>query len=177
MLEASLQRSQDVDPGVRARAARELGELGHRDREPALRTLRALAVRDRSPEVRLAARSALDELGAGRPLAEDVEELDAFQAMTTAALLDTMDDPSRAVFERAAEMLAEREDPSLVPKLWDKFFRYTGTDLDRAEVILDVLESQGQEVDQARQALAYIDPIDWQTFSAELRAQFPPPPD
>ena len=160
-----------------------------------------LALGDRDAHVRLAAINALNELGAVEPLADiarvgdteeklaaldavedlepidDADEIDEFEAMTTAALLDALDDSNPDVYERAAEMLEDHTDPSVISSLWSKFFSSAEVNFERAEVVLDLLEYLDQEVGEAREFLDYVDPTDWAAFSEAVRENFPTPLD
>lgn len=172
----------------RSRAAEELGEAGDRYSIPALESL---ARRDPSSNVRLAAVEALGDLDATGALADIVSDPDAsddtkieaieevvdtnedldFDSMTTGALLRALDDPNSDVYEAAAEMLWGVDDPSVNAAVWSQFERYAQIDFERAEVMLDLLESLDQEVDEARELLDYYDPTDWDAVVRERQRE------
>ena len=162
----------------RSRAAEALGEAGDRHSIP---VLERLARRDPSSNVRLSAVEALGELDATGALADIVSdpgvsqdikmeaiekvvdtnrELD-YDSMTTDALLRALDDPNSDVYEAAADLLWGVDDASVAAAVWSRFDQHAQRDFDRAEVMLDLLESLDQEVDEARELLDDYDDVDW----------------
>jgi hypothetical protein len=162
----------------RSRAAEALGKVGDRH---SVSALERLARRDPSSNVRLSAVEALGELDATGALAEIVvhpdvsgdikleaiermvdtnQELD-YDSMTTDALLRALDDPNSDVYEAAADLLWGVDDASVAAAVWSRFNQHAQVDHDRAEVMLDLLESLDEEVDEARELLDDYDDVDW----------------
>ena len=172
----------------RSHAAEALGEAGDRRSVPALERL---ARRDPSSNVRLSAVEALGELGATGALADIVADPDVSQdvkmeaiegvvdanreleydSMTTDMLLRALDDPNSDVYEAAADMLWDVDDPSVVAAVWSRFSRHAGVDSDRAEVMLDLLESLDQDVDEARGRLDEYDDVDWDEVAIQRQQE------
>ena len=91
------------------------------------------------------------------PEIEPIEEV----VYTTAELVEALRDPNSDVYEMAADMLWDLDDPSVADAVWPMFEQYVAIDFDRAAVLLDLLDGLGQEVDEAYELLDYYDPTDW----------------